>query len=131
MKIYRLINTSQERAKISITEKIDPGKIEAAKNTSAKLSGITEKTGLGSDIMAFLGIVLSADSSGATFKFSQFQKLLSRIRYIDLNYGDMLGTFLTGMGKSFDGKLTQELDSDLKTRPKAEIIKEVKKYRNK
>jgi hypothetical protein len=67
----------------------------------------------GSDILAFLGIVLSADSSGATIKFSQFSKLLSRLRYINLNYGDLFGSFLTGLGKSFDGKLSEELDSDI------------------
>jgi hypothetical protein len=84
---------------------------------------------MGSDILAFLGIVLSADQSGATVKFSQFSKLLSRLRYIDLNYGDLFGSFLTGLGKSFDGKMSEELDTDLKNKSKEEILKAVKKYK--
>ena len=56
---------------------------------------------------------------------------MSRLRYIDLNYGDLFGNFLTGLGKSFDGKLTEELDSDLKEKSKEEILKAVTYYKQK
>ena len=119
----------EEIVRISIEEKIDPAKVEAALSKSKTLSSITGKMAMGSEILAFLGIVLSADSSGATIKFSQFSKLLSRLRYINLNYGYFFGSFLTGLGQSFDGKLSEELDTDIKNKSKEEILKAVKIYR--
>ena len=70
MRIYKLINTTEQRVKISVTEIIDPGKIEAAQKSSKALSSITGNMAKGSDVLAFLGIVLSADQSGTTVKFS-------------------------------------------------------------
>jgi hypothetical protein len=87
--------------------------------------------GLGSDILSFLGIVLSSDQSGAAAKFSYFSKLLSRLRYINLNYGDVFGNFLRELGKSFDKKHTDEIDSDIKKKPPEEIIKAVRNYKEK
>jgi hypothetical protein len=64
-------------------------------------------------------------------KFSQFSKLLSRLRYIYLNYGDLFGSFLTGLGQSFDGKISQEIGDDIKNKSKEEILKAVKIYKQK
>jgi hypothetical protein len=63
-------------------------------------------TSYGSDILGALGIILSADSSGAMIKFSQISKLISRLRYLGINFGDVFGNYLSGLGKSYDNKLT-------------------------
>ena len=50
---------------------------------------------------------------------------------MDLNYGDVFGNFLTGLGKSFDGKNTAEIDGDIKSKSKEEILKAVTNYKEK
>ena len=50
---------------------------------------------------------------------------------MNLNYGDVFGNFLTGLGKSFDGKNTSEIDADIKTKSKEEILKAVTNYKEK
>ena len=61
MKIYNLINTSEQRVRFSVRGGIDPDKIQAAMSSSKSLSSVTGNMAIGSDILAFLGIVLSAD----------------------------------------------------------------------
>jgi hypothetical protein len=61
MKIYNLINTSKQRVRFSVRGGIDPDKIQAAMSSSKSLSSVTGNMAIGSDILAFLGIVLSAD----------------------------------------------------------------------
>lgn len=61
-------------------------------------------------MLAFLGIILSADQSGATLKFSQISKLIARLRSININYGAKFGKFMDGIAKAFDG---QEQGADI------------------
>lgn len=39
-------------------------------------------------------------------KFSQISKLISRLRFVNINYGSLFGTFLDGLGESFDSQNT-------------------------
>ena len=131
LNIYRLVNPSDERVEFSFPEQSDPEKVEAAVKNGKAFSSVTGGASMASDILAFLGIVLSADKSGATLKFSQISKLISRLRYVGLNYGDVFGNFLSGLGKSFVNKSTSELDGDLKKKKEEEILKAVKIYKQK
>lgn len=73
--------------------------------TLGDLASTSLKTGSdASDFLAFVFMILNLDSSGATYKFSQISKLISRLRLMDLNYGKRLGSFLKHMGKAFDGE---------------------------
>jgi hypothetical protein len=74
---------------------------------------------------------MSADQSGATLKFSQIAKLISRLRYINVNYGSIFGTFLNGLGKAFDAKTSLSLDNELREISKEEMEKIVKNYKMK
>ena len=70
MKIYNLLITQERMVKFSIPEQVDPAKVEAAAKASKGLSSASNFMSMGSDILSFLGIVLSSDQSGATAKFS-------------------------------------------------------------
>jgi hypothetical protein len=69
--------------------------------------------------MSTVTAIFSTDQSGATMKFTQISKLISRLRYINVNYGGLFGSFLDGLGENFHkensstiqksfGKLTEE-----------------------
>ena len=73
-----------------------------AAEMAAAVSEVTSAMSQVSDSLALMGIILSADSSGSTLKFSQVSKLISRLRYLDLNYGALYGNILDGLGNSFD-----------------------------
>jgi hypothetical protein len=68
--------------------------IQAAKDLSQNTGTALGASSTVSSSLSFLAIILSADQSGATMKFSQISKLISRLRMLDLNYGDVFGTFL-------------------------------------
>ena len=46
------------------------------------------------DVLGVLGVVSTVDPSGAIIKFSYISKLVSRLRYIDINFGEIFGTYL-------------------------------------
>lgn len=101
---FQLTNT--EPAGLTFTKdiEIEASAIESAVATSAAAGSATKATSYVTNSMAFLGVILSADQSGATLKFSQVSKLISRLRMVNINYGELFGTFLDQLGKSFDGE---------------------------
>ena len=72
--------------------------------------------------MASISVVMAADQSGATLKFSQISKLISRLRFINVNYGSLFGVFLDGLGNSFDkeNSTTNEEATDIDMSEKEE-----------
>lgn len=62
--------------------------------------------------LTLLSALLSADQSGATLKFSQISKLISRLRMLDLNFGKVFGKFLDQLGKAFDGESSSKSDEE-------------------
>jgi hypothetical protein len=78
---------------------------ELASDSLAASSSVT-------DAVSIIGVVLAADQSGATLKFSQISKLISRLRMIDVNFGDMFGKFLDGLGQAFDGESKGESEEE-------------------
>jgi uncharacterized protein HemX len=86
--------------------------IESAKATSKVAGGVTSAASTVSNTLALLGVILAADQSGATLKFSQISKLISRLRMIDINYGKIFGSFLDQLGKSFDGENTGDNEEE-------------------
>ena len=77
------------------------------------------------DILGMLGIVLSADQTGATLKFSQISKLISRLRYVDINYGKIFGTFLNGLGNAFDKKTSFDASTEFNGKDGEELEKAI------
>ena len=78
--------------------------IEAAEKTSEIAGSVTSTASTVGNAMSLLAIILAADQSGATLKFSQISKLISRLRMLDINYGSVFGSFLDTLGKAFDGE---------------------------
>ena len=101
--VYTLSNTSPEVLLITIPEKIDASTLAQAASTSKALGSISSATGYATDALGILGIILSADQSGATLKFSQISKLIARHRSLNINYGNLFGKFMDGIANAFDG----------------------------
>ena len=78
--------------------------VASATSTGTTVSSVTGSLGVTTDILGVLGVVMSADQTGATLKFSQISKLISRLRYLDINFGQVFGGFLNGLGNAFDKK---------------------------
>ena len=78
--------------------------MQSAVDKGSGVAAVTGSMGVTTDILGMLGVLLSADQTGATLKFSQVSKLISRLRYVDINYGKIFGTFLNGLGNAFDKK---------------------------
>jgi len=76
----------------------------SATSTGSTVSSVTGSLGTATDVLGVLGVVMSADQTGATLKFSQISKLISRLRYVDVNFGQIFGGFLNGLGNAFDKK---------------------------
>jgi Tfp pilus assembly protein PilP len=70
---------------------------------------VTKYTSYGSDFLGTVGMILQANSSGAIIKFSNISKLISRLWYIGINYGNVLEAYLQGLGDAYDSKMTSEL----------------------
>lgn len=109
---------------------ISEAEIESAVKNGKALSGVTSATSSVSDTLAVLGVILAADQSGATLKFSQVSKLISRLRYLNINYGSVFGNFLDGLGNSFDkdtsSTLSQEIGEDTSSSKKLATIEKYK-----
>jgi hypothetical protein len=131
LKIYNLINEEPQIVIFSASEATNPKKVEDSQKLGDGISSFNKYTSYGSDILGTLGIILSADSSGAMIKFSHISKLISRLRYIGLNYGDVFSAYLSGIGKSYDGSLTSELSQDLEKEKPDEILRQVNIYKEK
>jgi hypothetical protein len=131
LKIFRLVEDEPQRISYFHEEQVPESAIVSAISTSESISSVTGATSSASDVLALFGILLSADSSGATLKFSQISKLISRLRYVNVNYGSIFGSFLNGLGKAFDGKTSTNLDNDLKGANKEEISKLINDFKMK
>ena len=96
--------------------KIPQSDIDFAEVISKNMGSSTKVTAHVTDALSILSMFLSADQSGATLKFSQISKLLSRLRMLDVNFGEVFGTFLDSMGEAFDGEDTSHsLEEKIKT----------------
>ena len=83
---YILVQDSDQELEI-ITSKVPYDEVKADVNTGQTFGSSTGVTGSVTEILGILGVVLSADQTGATLKFSQVSKLISRLRFVDVNYG--------------------------------------------
>lgn len=110
--IYKLINKEKQFVKYFKAEDIPKKEVEGAASTSGSLSSINGATSSATDTLASLGVVMAADQSGATLKFSQISKLVARLRYVNINYGALFGTFLDGLGSNFDAKTSIDLQRE-------------------
>jgi uncharacterized protein HemX len=99
-----LMNTEPFITTFTKDVEIPQSAIDTAIATSEAAGSTAKVTSYVSDSLAVLGIILAADHSGATLKFSQVSKLISRLRMVKINYGDIFGKFLDQLGKSFDGE---------------------------
>ena len=72
--------------------------------TSKQLGDISSTVSSVTNALSTLALLLNVDQTGATLKFSQISDLISRLRLININYGQVLGKFMDGMSKAFDGQ---------------------------
>lgn len=100
---YHLVQTQDQEVEI-LNNELPTDSIESATSTGTTVSSVTGSLGVTTDILGVLGVVMSADQTGATLKFSQISKLISRLRYLDINFGQVFGGFLNGLGNAFDKK---------------------------
>ena len=131
LRIFRLEGEEPQGIEYYHEEPVPESVVASAIATSESISSVTGVTSSTSDVLATFGILMSADQSGATLKFSQISKLISRLRYINVNFGSIFGSFLNGLGKSFDGKTSTSLDNDLKEADKEEIAKLIYDFKKK
>lgn len=99
--VFSLIQTGEPEVEI-LNNDIPVAQIATATETGSSVSTVTSTLGPATDVLGFLGVVMSADQTGATLKFSQISKLISRLRYVDINFGQLFGGFLNGLGNAFD-----------------------------
>lgn len=84
--------------------KVTPEEKQTAKAASGTVSeSMTYATGP-TEYISFVSVVFTADPSGVTLKFSQISKLISRLRLINVQFGELLGTFMDGMSKGYAEK---------------------------
>ena len=73
---------------------------ENSANQGETISGVSGGTSTAlTGLAGFMG-VLGADPSGTAIKFNQYLDFITRLRYINIFYGDKLEGFLGGMGHS-------------------------------
>ena len=72
------------------------------KSTSETINAMNEGTDIGAPILASILSFFSLDQSGSTLQTSQRLKLIKRVKYIGLYYGDQLELFLAKMTKGSD-----------------------------
>jgi hypothetical protein len=106
--VYDLSPAEDENPSHQVTyfreETIPVEDIASAQTQSEAIGSVTGGTSTVTNTVATVSVVLSADQSGSTLKFSQISKLISRLRFINVNYGSLFGMFLEGLGDTFDGK---------------------------
>ena len=100
---FILVQNQDQEVEI-LNNQLPSESVESATSTGSTVSSVTGSLGVTTDILGVLGVVMSADQTGATLKFSQISKLISRLRYVDVNFGQIFGGFLNGLGNAFDKK---------------------------
>jgi hypothetical protein len=94
LRIYKLVNKDIQKVFFSIPEEKDQSKIESAVKMGDVVSSINYYAGYGTDVSGILGLASTVDPTGSIIKFSYISKLVSRLRYIDINFGEIFGTYL-------------------------------------
>jgi len=117
---FILVESGNQEVEI-LNDNIPEDKIESALSTGSSVASTTGSMGVTTDILGMLGLFLSADQTGATLKFSQICKLISRLRYVDINYGKIFGTFLNGLANAFDKKISFDAATEFSGKKGAEL----------
>jgi len=81
---------------------IDQATLESAENVGSILSGANTITGGATDYISIILAFLSFDPSGSLMKFSQMNKLLSRFRFLNINFGVLLTSYFEVSASKFD-----------------------------
>lgn len=121
---YILVESQTQEIEI-LNDSVPEDKVASALSTGSSVASVTGSMGVTTDILGMLGIVLSADQTGATLKFSQISKLISRLRYVDINYGKVFGTFLNGLGNAFDKKTSFDAATEFHGKEGEELEKAI------
>jgi hypothetical protein len=109
---FLLDDSAIPEVKFTKAPEVSEDDVAMAENVSKAAGDAASVTAGVSDTLALMGVILSADQSGATLKFSQISKLISRLRMVDLNFGEIFGKFLDSMGKAFDGESSGKSDEE-------------------
>jgi hypothetical protein len=87
---------------IQTSPQFEPEELEAAADVGSLLSGANSYTGGGTDYFSLVLAFLNFDPSGSLMKFSQMNKLLSRFRLLNINFGQLLSAYFQFSAQKFD-----------------------------
>jgi hypothetical protein len=72
-----------------------------------KFGTASQNISVGGEGVGILGLVLGVDPSGSLMKLAQILSLLNRVKYLNINFGIMLDSFLAGLNPGLE--FTSEL----------------------
>ena len=93
--------------------KFSPGAIENSKKVGAIMGSSSKYSVVAVEVASVGSGLLGLDSSGMFISFSQTLKMIARFRFIKVNFGKLLGTFLEKTGDALEPKATMEKSSIL------------------
>lgn len=83
-------------------EKIEKEEIEKIEERTKRTSQATEGLGYVATGFSLIALILSLDATGTLIKMAQIMKLVNKLRFINVEYGILLGTFLDNIGDIFN-----------------------------
>jgi hypothetical protein len=87
---------------IQTAPKFDEGEVASTADTGSLVGNMNKYTSGSTDYLSYLLAFLNFDPSGHIMKFSQMNKLLSRFRFLNINFGLLLTGYFEFSAKKFD-----------------------------
>ena len=96
-----MINNKSKTLKV-IDKGFSMAAIEAARKVGESIGQASKYTGVSLEVFTLISSLSGALSSGVLMSFSQTLKMISRFRFIKVNYGALLGGFLEQTGDNLE-----------------------------
>lgn len=97
-----ILETKTFSIDIQTNPRFEDGEVGAASDLGTMLSGMNTYTGGSTDYFSYILAILSFDPSGHLMKFSQMNKLLTRFRFLNINFGVLLSAYFKYSANKFD-----------------------------
>lgn len=96
-------NKSSKSATYSTGSGASEDEVAMSEEAGETAGSVFRTTSFLTDFFSIITILLSVDQSGTLVKFSQISKLIFRLRMIDIEFGEIMGSFMEKLGEAFEG----------------------------